>query len=246
MGMKIAEIPTREGQRVGGTRYASTTKMARTFLKSLMREIRIGTRFGTSVADMKPRVRAHFDSISSIYQRRKREAYLRLVKKSIGEVPPGRIVDLGCGTGFALSWFEGDKVGVDFSSELLRQGPPGPEYVVADIEATPFRDESFDTVLCLDVLEHLPTLNVIDEAHRILVPHGTLHLSTADRGFELVMDILERANLKLPEGPHQWRKTEEITNKLGQAGFKFDHRLNPPIRFFKAVKAGKRALQGEA
>jgi SAM-dependent methyltransferase len=185
---------------------------------------------------MKIEVRSHFNSISSFYQRKKRESYLRLMKRSIGPVPKGRIADLGCGAGVALSWFEGEKVGVDFSANLLCQGPPGAEYVVADVESPPFRDQTLDTVLCLDVLEHLPSLKVIDEAHRILVPGGIFHLGTADRKFELGLEILEKLGLKLPEGPHKWVKTDEIRNKLNLAGFEFEDKLDPPIRFYRAVK----------
>ena len=45
LSMKIGEIPTTEGVRVGGIRYASTWKMACTFSKSLLRELWIGTNF---------------------------------------------------------------------------------------------------------------------------------------------------------------------------------------------------------
>jgi len=49
--MRISEIPTAEGKRVGGKRYASTRKMAWTFLKSFLREVWIGKRFTTSDSD---------------------------------------------------------------------------------------------------------------------------------------------------------------------------------------------------
>jgi len=163
---------------------------------------------------------------------------LKLVKNGVGQIPPGRIVDLGCGTGVALSWFQGKKVGVDFSAELLRQGVPGSEYVVADIEATPFRDGAFQAVLCLDVAEHLPSLRVIDEAYRILSPTGVLHLSTADQNFTLMLDILEKLRMKLPEGPHKWRKTHEIKDKLRAVGFACRDQLKAPIRFYTASKSG--------
>ncbi len=241
LGMRISEIPTIEGRRVGGKRYASTRKMAWTFLKCLLREIWIGKRFTTSEVEMKEEVRNHYNAISGFYQRRKRDAYLRLIRNSLGPIPNGRIADLGCGTGFALSWFEGEKVGVDFCSELLRQGPAGSEYVVADVEATPFKNESFETVLCLDVVEHLPSLKVIDEAHRILAPNGVFHLSTADRRFEVLLEILEKLKLKLPEGPHQWRKTDQITTRMQSVGFTCEHRLKAPIRFYRALKVADSA-----
>jgi len=236
LGMKIREIPTTEGKRVGGKRYASTMKMAWTFSKSLLREIWIGNKFVTANSRMKPQVRAHFNAISSFYQRRKRRTYLQMIRKSLGEIPAGRIVDLGCGSGVALSWFEGDKVGVDFSAELLRQGLPESEYVVADIEGVPFRDNSFEAALCLDVAEHLPSLKVIDEAYRILVPNGVFHLSTVDARYGILLEMLEKLRLKLPEGPHTWRRQEEIVAEMKAVGFEYEHHLKPPIRFYRGVK----------
>ncbi len=236
LGMRIAEIPTLEGKRVGGTRYASTSKMAWTFLRCLLREIWIGKSFTTTNTSTKVQVRRHYDAISPFYQRKKRDAYLRLIKSSIRPIPTGRIVDLGCGTGLALSWFDGEKVGVDFSAELIRQGGPGSEYVVADIESTPFRNGIFQTVLCLDVIEHLPSFKVIDEAHRILAPNGVLHLSTAESKLKVLLEVLEKLRLKLPEGPHRWRKTGQVIRRMRLVGFACQERLRPPIRFYTGVK----------
>ena len=187
----------------------------------------------------KKQVRNHFNAVSSFYERKKRQVYLNLVKGGVGCIPIGRIVDLGCGTGLALSWFDGEKVGADFSCELLRQGGHDADYVVADIEATPFRDSIFDVALCLDVAEHLPSLKVIDEAYRILSPAGVLHFSTADRMFGFIIDVLTKLRLKLPEGPHQWRKTDEIKQKIRLAGFTCRDQLKPPIRFYTATKSNE-------
>ncbi len=180
LGMKIHEIPTIEGKRVGGARYASTRKMAWTFSRGLMREIILGTRFQHSDASMKTEVRAHYNRISGFYEQKKREAYLRILRNSIVNYKPKRAIDLGCGTGMALTWLSGERVGVDFSQDLLRNAHDGPDYVVADVEATPFRDRIFDLAICLDVAEHLPSLKVIGEAYRILTDDGAFQLSTVD------------------------------------------------------------------
>lgn len=51
----------------------------------------------------------------------------------------------------------------------------------------PFADESADEVLAIDIIEHMPThtrdnentyIKFIEEAHRILVPGGTLYIQT--------------------------------------------------------------------
>ena len=55
------------------------------------------------------------------------------------------------------------------------------EFRVASATDLPFEDASFDTVVCWEVLEHLPKTSeqrAFDEIHRVLRPGGTLYLST--------------------------------------------------------------------
>jgi len=185
---------------------------------------------------MKTEVRAHYNRISGFYEQKKRDRYLRILRNSLANYKPRRAIDLGCGTGIALSWLTGDRVGVDFSQDLLHNAHDGPDYVVADIEATPFRDGIFDLAICLDVAEHLPSLRVIDEAYRILASGATFQLSTADPKYEFLLETLERLRLKLPEGPHAWRSPVEIEEKMRKTGFKCEQWTKPPIRFYRGVK----------
>jgi len=193
-------------------------------------------RLGTQANVMKNEVRAHYNRISGFYEQKKREAYLRILKNSISKYQPKRTIDLGCGTGMALSWLTGERVGVDFSPDLLSHAHVGPDYIVADVEATPFRDGVFDLAICLDVAEHLPSLKVIDEAYRILACGATFQLSTADPKFDFVLEILEHLRLKLPEGPHAWRSPSEIVEKMRETGFECKQWSKPPIRFYNGVK----------
>lgn len=185
---------------------------------------------------MKREVQQHYNQIASIYEQRKRKFYLRTVRKGIGQLEGRRIVDLGCGSGLALSWFKGDRVGVDFSRELLSRAHKGSDYVLSDVESSPFRHECFDLVLCLDVAEHLPSLKVVEEAYRVLVKKGIFLLSTADRRYESILEILEKLGLKLPEGPHRWRSREEIVRKMSDVGFSCACWSKAPITFYKGTK----------
>ena len=236
LGMQIREVPTTEGRRVGGTRYASTSKMAKTFTKATLREIKVGKNFGQDSTSMKREVRAHYNYISDSYERRKRDVYLRMLKDPLKEYQPRCVVDLGCGSGLALSWLEGERVGIDLSKELIAKAHKGPNYIVADVENVPFREETFDLAICLDVAEHLPSLRVVEEAYRVLSQDGVLQLSTVDSKYDFLLEILEFLKLKLPEGPHAWRDPKEITEKMNQTGFKVEQWPRIPLRFYKARK----------
>jgi SAM-dependent methyltransferase len=185
---------------------------------------------------MKKDVRTHYDYISNIYEPKKRKAYLNILKDSIIGYHPKRVIDLGCGSGFALSWIEGERVGIDISKELIERAHEGPDYIVADVEATPFRNEAFDLAICLDVAEHLPSLRVVGEARRILTADGIFQLSTVDPKYDLLLELLELLRLKLPEGPHAWRSPKEIIEKMSQNGFKIEQWSHPPLRFYKGLK----------
>lgn len=98
-----------------------------------------------------------------------------------------RILDAGCGEGFVLSYLlqENDGrlfTGLDCSLEAIemaRQMVPGVSFHVGDLREMPYGDGSFDLVICLEVLEHLPDphrglreLRRVTSAHCLLsVPH---------------------------------------------------------------------------
>jgi SAM-dependent methyltransferase len=81
---------------------------------------------------------------------------------------PGRVLDLGCGTGH--SWRElspRETVGVDVDPEALagqeRETHP------ADMRSLPFAPESFDSVVSIQSIEHVPDPErVLDEVVRVL------------------------------------------------------------------------------
>jgi SAM-dependent methyltransferase len=90
----------------------------------------------------------------------------------------GPILDAGCGTGLNLRHLPVGSTGIDINPrniELLRARLPGHPVVEGDIEAMPFGDDSFGTVLCTEVLEHVPDpAAAIREFRRVLRPGGVL------------------------------------------------------------------------
>jgi ubiquinone/menaquinone biosynthesis C-methylase UbiE len=75
-----------------------------------------------------------------------------------------KILDAGCGEGFVVSYLlQGNDrlaiTGIDCSPqaiEMARQMVPGVLFDVGDLREMPYGDDSFDLVMCLEVLEHLP------------------------------------------------------------------------------------------
>jgi ubiquinone/menaquinone biosynthesis C-methylase UbiE len=113
-----------------------------------------------------------------------REAELGLIKKHA----KGKVLDIGCGTGFHLSWMEKNKglwkdlAGCDASKKMLEEARKSlsSPLVECAAERLQFPDGSFDTALCLFMV-----LNVCDhrkalaEMKRVLKPGGTALLSVA-------------------------------------------------------------------
>jgi ubiquinone/menaquinone biosynthesis C-methylase UbiE len=103
-------------------------------------------------------------------------------------VKPGKLADIGCGTGAfcrrVMSSSDGtmDVIGVDFSPmeiEICNQlrGKTGgfEEYIVGDIYNIPLQSETYDTVTCSEVLEHLSDLDkAMSELKRISKPDGKI------------------------------------------------------------------------
>jgi len=80
------------------------------------------------------------------------------IEKIAQMVPQGAqtILDLGCGAGLLVRELGGTKsvTGLDWSREALKR--IAGMAVEGMVHETPFRDRSFDLVVCSEVLEHLP------------------------------------------------------------------------------------------
>ena len=92
--------------------------------------------------------------------------------------PDAPILDAGCGTGLNLRHLPEGSTGIDINPrniELLRRRLPNHNVVEGDVEALPFEDASFGTVLCTEVIEHIPDPSAaLAEYGRVLQPGGVL------------------------------------------------------------------------
>jgi SAM-dependent methyltransferase len=117
----------------------------------------------------------HMRGLESFFHRNRRRVIRSTLKRYEARAP---MLDAGCGTGLNLSSLPAGSVGIDLNPRnvaLVRQRLPGHVAVEGDIEAMPFADGTFATVLCTEVLEHVPyPETALGEIHRVLRPGGTL------------------------------------------------------------------------
>ena len=96
--------------------------------------------------------------------------------------PGDRLLDIAGGSGAYASAIVRalpvSVVGVDISESMIRQRSEDPlleHNVVGDMEALPFRDASFDAVMFVAALHHVPRpRRALEEARRVLRPGGRL------------------------------------------------------------------------
>jgi len=105
-----------------------------------------------------------------------------------------RVLDIGCGGGIlseALSSAGADVIGIDASSQTIGVAKSHANLVnskVTYIESTVEeflsnnKDELFDVITCLEMLEHVPSPNqIIENCHSLLKDDGDIFLSTINR-----------------------------------------------------------------
>jgi len=94
----------------------------------------------------------------------------------------GKLLDVGCGK---LAYKEHiinnssitDYVGLEIESSLNYKGINTPDKFWDGINM-PFKDNSFDTIIAMEVLEHCPDINIIlSEINRVLTPGGVFYFT---------------------------------------------------------------------
>jgi SAM-dependent methyltransferase len=99
---------------------------------------------------------------------------------AVAEGAPGRVVDVGCGTGDFSDRLQRELgielVALDLSPRMVELARGlGLDAMEGDIEALPFDDHQFDCVLANRVLYHVPNLDRgLSEIARVLRPGGSL------------------------------------------------------------------------
>lgn len=104
----------------------------------------------------------------------------KLVIKKSNLFNCNRILDVGCGEKKYSKYFcTSSYIGLEYPSNTIDHSIDikMPD-VWGDARRLPFKENSFDALICIQVLEHVPeTTEIIQEFNRVLMPDGKLILS---------------------------------------------------------------------
>jgi 2-polyprenyl-6-hydroxyphenyl methylase/3-demethylubiquinone-9 3-methyltransferase len=149
-----------------------------------------------------------------------------------------RVLDVGCGGGILteqIAQRAATTIGIDASAEMTaiarthaKQSNLDIRYIDTDIEhITRFTETGFDVILCMELLEHVPSYaSVIDACKKALNPGGIVIFATINRNlmsFLLAVVCAEYVLGLLPKGTHDWAsliKPGELNRACADAGLK--------------------------
>jgi SAM-dependent methyltransferase len=133
----------------------------------------------------------------------------------------GLMLDVGCGVGHTIAWFEKEHVGwrtvgLDLAWEGITTAHSGGARVcVASALSLPLPDRSIDLAVSLDVVQHLPLgggdTQALAELRRVLRPGGHLLIRTNAQAFPRTADD--------PVFNFHKYEPQEFSAKLREAGF---------------------------
>jgi SAM-dependent methyltransferase len=181
------------GQRYGITRFevVQCEPCGQIFLHPLPTRVEIQRLFASlyttgegSLPELKDYYRFCFDDDPGNPLVEQYEAWLDVIERV---KPPGRVLDVGCGTGLFLSvarrrgW---EPFGIDESLEATRHARDhfGLNPLVGEFEALDDLGETFDLVTGWDVIEHSRRpVDLVRSARRCLAPDGLVSFSTPNQ-----------------------------------------------------------------
>jgi SAM-dependent methyltransferase len=126
----------------------------------------------------------HGNVFERVFHSNRIETLMRLITQELALPHQARMLDIGCNTGpmlIPLRRRGHDVIGIDISAQDVQQAEcyldalelPANRLSVADGTCRPFRDQSFDAILLVDILEHTDApQRVVAETKRLLHPGG--------------------------------------------------------------------------
>jgi ubiquinone/menaquinone biosynthesis C-methylase UbiE len=168
----------------------------------------------------------------------------------------GLVLDAGCGNGNllmrAIPSLKADYVGTDFSKNMLGRAATRARdrdaknalFLQSSVDRLPFKDQSFDRVICSGVLTCLPTADrataALKEFQRVLKPGGVLVVDFFNSKSHFT--IIRKHLFKEAINPPEYVSSLEFRVELERAGFEilayrgFDFKLCQGYLFMSSLR----------
>lgn len=173
-------------------------------------------------------VSKHFNNIARDYDywKKRNWYYYENLKRILKEfIPPqSRVLDVGCGTGDLLAALQPIYgVGIDISEEMIKVARQKHQsrgnlffYQSGDEQ-----QEKFDFIIVVDVVEHVENLeDFIKNLSKFCHEQSKIIILMANPLWEPLLLLLEKLELKMPEGPHKRTPFEKIKRIFEKNNFK--------------------------
>jgi len=180
----------------------------------------------------------HFDKWSANYDGERISRWFQYTQRlaiSFLHLEPGsKVLDVGCGTGYAVMHLasilpNGKVYGIDISQKMIQQADAKVpvelkskiEFRQASSANIPYPDGEFDHVICTNSFHHYPDpLHVLSEMYRVIRPRGQvviLENATDMSWYTWAWDHLLRI---MEKGHVRYYSSRELGEMLKQAHFK--------------------------
>lgn len=166
---------------------------------------------------------------------------LQYILQQTGPIAGKKILDIGCGGGIlteSLAQQGAIVTGIDAAPTLIQAAKQHQtaQGLVIDYQVCLAEDyaqqkpQAFDTISCMEMLEHVPDpLSILKACACLLKPNGKLFLSTLNRNLKSFIYAIVGAEylLKLlPKGTHQYQqfiRPAELAEWCRQTGLELKH-----------------------
>ncbi len=156
-----------------------------------------------------------------------------MAQRLIEEIPAqriGKLVDLGCGTGWALQQIAKlnrfELTAIDLAPgmiEIAKTRVPGAVFHCGDLESTPLENDSADLVFSNAAIQWCDLASAISEFKRLCRPGGLILFSTF--GPETLKEIRTawRAVETRPNRVHEFESAQAVESAINQVGLQSPH-----------------------
>lgn len=138
-----------------------------------------------------------------------------------------KFLEVGCGLGYFSNKASklGAKVtGIDIGPKLVAMNKkltPSGQFLVSSASKLPFKDNTFDIVLSTEVIEHVDKQKeALKEMTRVLKKGGVLVITTPNRIFKPLFDLLSFLRIRPYHGNEKWIYSWDMKAILLKSGMK--------------------------